>query len=261
MLNIAKIALFLLAVALLVAVSSATAAPGAAQPEPLKIGMLLTLSGNYASAGADCRAGITAALVDNAASSRLNVIYADSKADPTTAISEFRKLMDSDHVLAVYTHRSNIGMAIDPVSQTAGISLLGAVGNKLFAANNNYAFQIWPKSDEEGGFFAAEFKKRGYKNVALLFTQDEWTTSVSDAFRSKFLSLGGSLIFDQAVLPAEIDFRTLLLQVKEKSPDVIFIDALLPQIGLLVNLIEDRCVKIPFVVKEIHDGKAQKQPS
>ena len=212
---------------------AAVADPAAPQPEKLKIGELLTLSGSFASAGEDCRKGINAAVTDDPAA--LELVYADSKNDPSAAITEFRKLVSVDNVLAIYTHRSSMGMALNPVSLTAGIPLLGAVGHKDFAAGNKYAFQIWPKSDDDGNFLAQEFIKRGHKKVALVFTEDEWTTAVSQAFRLKYTELGGTIVFDQPVLPAETDFRTLVLQIKSKSPDAIFMNMLLPQIAPLIK--------------------------
>ncbi len=219
----------------LILLAMSQAATSKAEQNPVKVGMLLTLSGNYASAGADCQKGIEAALSMVPQQSRFEAVYGDSKADPTTAVGEFRRLTDSDGVVAVYTHRSNIGMTLDPVSEKSGVPLLGAAGNQNFAKNNKFAFQIWPKSDEEGEFVANEILKRGHKRVALLSTQDEWTTAIADSFRKRIVASGGTIVFDQAFLPAETDFRTPITQLKSKSPDAIFVDTLLPQIGPIVK--------------------------
>ncbi len=221
----------------LLALSLVTVNPAVADepesPAPIKVGMLLTLSGNYASAGEDCRKGIDAALAET--KSHLEVVYADSKADPSTAIGEFRKLTESDKVLAVYSHRSNIGMALNPVSAQASVPLLGAAGNHLFAKNNKFAFQVWPKSDEEGEFVASEFVKRGYKRIALLSTDDEWTSSIGESFRKKIAALGGTIVFDQSFIPADTDFRTAITMLKSKAPDAVFLDMLLPQLGPVIK--------------------------
>lgn len=65
------------------------------------IGMLLPLSGGYASVGADNRAGIDAALAERGNASGISFFFADSQADPRHSVSEFRKLQDYHHVLAV----------------------------------------------------------------------------------------------------------------------------------------------------------------
>lgn len=228
---------------LLCSASVATAQFSSHQQQQIKIGMLLTLSGPFASAGEDCRLGVNAALAIANSQSRFEIVFGDSKNDPTSAISEFRKMTDVDKVWAIYTHRGNVGMALNPASEKSSMPLLAAVGNKNFAKNNKFAIQIWPKSSEEGEFFANEFVEQGYKNVALIYTQDDWTTAVSDSFRDKYKALGGKILIDQSLVPTESDFKSLLLQVKSKQPEVVFFDALLPQIGPLVKQARELGVK------------------
>lgn len=215
---------------LLLTVSCVSFAIAETPQEKLKIGALLTLSGNFASAGEDSRRGIEAGLAVSEAQSRLEFIFADSKNEPHHSISEFQKLVNVDNVLAVYTHRSSIGMALSPISLRSAVPLLGAVGHKDFASGNSFAIQVWPRSDDEGGFVAEEFIRRGEMRAALIYTEDEWTSSVSDGFRERFLALGGTLVFDEPVLPAETDFRTQLLKIKSAAPDAIYMNVLLPQI-------------------------------
>lgn len=226
------IILLILTSALSVVTSSAMAESNSGVAK-LKVGAILTLSGKFSSAGEDCRKGIEAGVA--LGGFPIEVSYADSKNDPTTAISEYRRLTTLDNVAAVYTHRSSIGMALNPISRQSRTPLLGAVGNKDFAAQNDFALQVWPRSDEEGYFLANELIKRGLRRAALVYTEDEWTTAVSAAFREKYLSLGGSLVLDQAALPAEADFHTLLAQIKQRAPQAIFVNMLLPQLSPIVK--------------------------
>jgi branched-chain amino acid transport system substrate-binding protein len=128
--------------------SWAIADPAATPPEKLKIGMLLTLSGSFASAGEDCRKGAEAGLLVAGPQTPIDLIYADTKNEPTTAITEFQRLVRANLVVGVYTHRSSIGMALNPISLNAQVPLLGAVGHRDFARGNNFAFQIWPRSEQ-----------------------------------------------------------------------------------------------------------------
>ncbi len=210
---------------------SSFASPQGTEGAPLKLGAILTLSGNFAAAGDDSRRGIEAALASQGNVPRMEIVYADSRNEPSVAIAEYQKLTHVDQVMAVYTHRSSIGMALNPISLSDKFPLLGAVGHQDFAAKNEYAIQAWPRAHDEGNFVAEEFKKRGYKRVAVLYTEDEWTGSVSEGFRSHLKKLGVNLAFDQSVLPGEQDFRTHLAKLKATSPEAIYFNFLLPQIG------------------------------
>jgi len=226
--------------------SSAHAAPDSSPIERLKIGAILTLSGNLASAGEDSRRGIEAALVVAGPDIPIEFIYADSRNEPTVAISEFRKLVNVDRVAAVHAHRSTIGMALNPVSLKGAIPLLGAVGHQNFASGNDFAFQLWPPADVEGRFVADEFGKRKFKRVAVLNTEDEWTSAVTAGFRERLKELGITLAFDESFLPAEQDFRSRLLKLKASSPDAIYINLLLPQIAPAIKQAQEMNIDGPY---------------
>ncbi len=218
--------------------------PAAAEENnKLKAGMLLTLSGNFSSAGEDCRQGIEAAISISKRADAFDLIYADSKNEPSTAIGEFRRLTSINGTQAIYTHRSSIGMPLNPISEQAKIPLLGAAGHKDFAINNKYAFQVWPRSDHEGEFMAKKYIDLGYKKIALIYTDDEWTGAIAEGFRETYSKLGGEIVFDQSVLLSSTDFRTLLLKVKQKSPDAVYMNVLLPQIGPMIK--QARNIKLP----------------
>lgn len=187
-----------------------------------KVGMLLPLSGNYAAVGVDNRQGIEAALELSPYTGSLNIEYADSKADATVAVSEFRKLTNDEQVVAVYAMRGPVGMAINPISKAIGVPILGGVGNKDFAAMNEYAYQFWSTSDEEGRFLANALKSNRLMKVALLTAQDDWPVAVSKAFRERVKANNGSIVYDQEYIPSELDFRTAIAQLKSKAPDVVF---------------------------------------
>lgn len=232
--------------AVLVFSTSVAQAQKSPSPGRLKVGMLLTLSGSFATAGEDGRKGVEAGLAVAGARNLLEIIYADSRNEPATAISEFRRLVEVDQALAVYTHRGPIGMSLNPVSLKAAVPLLGCVGNKDFAAENEFALQLWPRSDEEGEFLAGEFIKRKYTRAVLIYTEDDWTGAVSRGFREKFLSGGGTLLLDQSVMPGEADFRTLLLKAKKSAPDAVYMNLLLPQIGAIVKQARELELAAPF---------------
>lgn len=169
----------------------------------------------------------------------LDIVYADSKADPVTGINEFRRLTDTENVFGVYVMRGAVGMPLNPLSQSSGVPLLGGAGNKDFSTVNKYAFQVWSRSDEEGTFLAQIFKDRGYDSVALLTVQDDWQSSVSDGFRAAIDKLGLKIVSDQEVIPSDSDFRSLLLKIKSSSPKAIFANLAVNQIAPFLRQARD----------------------
>lgn len=211
----------------------------------LKIGAILTLSGNFAAAGDDARRGIEAALSESDNANWLEVRYEDSRNEPSVAVAEFQKLVNVDGAAAIYTHRSSIGMALNPISLRGAVPLLGAVGHQEFATGNKFAIQMWPRAHDEGRFVADEFFGKRLKRIAVLWTEDEWTGSVTEGFRGRLKELGVEPVFDQSVLPGERDLRTQLLKLKASAPDVVYFNFLLPQIA--PALTQARALDVPGV--------------
>ena len=115
------------------------------------IGALIPLSGDYAPVGDDNRKGIELALAESGENSSVSVVFGDSRTDPKTAINELRKMVRTDGVLGAFAMRSPIGMAVNPVSKSLQIPILGGVGHSDFPKQNGYAWQMWSPSDYEGG--------------------------------------------------------------------------------------------------------------
>ena len=214
-------------------------------PDSAKVGVLLTMSGSFAAVGKDGREGVESALSMLGAGSKLSVQYSDSKSDPTTAVGEFRRLTTVEQVSGVYVFRGPIGAAVNPISRSSKVPLLGGIGNKDCTTVNEYAFQVWPRSDVEGAFLASKLKELGITDVAVITVQDDWTSSVSAGFREAFIAGGGKLVFDQEIIPTDTDFRTLLLQMSGKAPKAVFINVSIGQIGPILKQLKERDSKIP----------------
>jgi ABC-type branched-subunit amino acid transport system substrate-binding protein len=214
------------------------------KPQPV-FGFLSPLSGNYAALGEDNRQGIEVALKVSQSQIHPKIIYSDSKAEPAVAMSEFRKLTSSDKASAIFVMRSPVAMAVNPLSEASEFPILGGAGDKRFAEKNKYAFQIWSKSDEEGEFLANVFKSKNYDTAAIVTTEDDWTSSVTAGFVSKYKD-SGSLVINESVLPADNDFRTILLRAKKLSPKVIFANLGLAQIGPFIRQAREINLPIPI---------------
>lgn len=217
----------------------------AADPIP-KIGMLLPLTGNYAAVGSDNRQGIEVALDFAQARNRVEAAFADSKAEAVTAISEFRKLIETEQVVAVFAMRGPVGMAVNPISRELGIGLVGGVGNKDFTLGNPYAIQAWPDSEREGQFLANTFSDLGTKRVAIITSQDDWPVAVTKALLSELEAKNISITSRQEVLPSETDLRSYVSQMKRSSPEIIFANLSLTQIAPFLKFAREQRLSVPI---------------
>lgn len=205
--------------------------------EDISIGMLLPLSGEYEAVGKDTLSGIEAAKLEMKHSDKIQFIYADSKAQPLTSISEFKKFLSLPSVAGVFAFRGPVGMAVNPLSRENKLPLLGGVGNKDFTLLNDFGFQLWVPSHREGSFLANKIIEKKYTRIALITVQDDWPIAISQAIRE---SLGQSIVLDEEILPSDKDFKTLTTKLKATSPDAIILNIGLSQIGQSLRQIKEQ---------------------
>ncbi len=197
--------------------------------EKPKVGILIPLSGVFAELGSDSREGIETAL-SLVKIKNFQLVYGDSKADAITGVNEFRKLVKQDGVLGMFTIRSPVGMAINPISQTLGIPLLGAVGQRSFVPMNEFAWRTWTNALDEGIFLGEALIKSKFKKIAIVTTQDDWTNDVSLSLKARLRESNLELSTFE-VLPTEVDFRSIVSKIKTAGVEATVANLTISQLG------------------------------
>ncbi|MBO6858926.1 ABC transporter substrate-binding protein [Roseibium sp.] len=144
---------------------------GAAQAEPVKVGMITTLSGGGAGLGIDARDGFMLA-VKQAANKDLEVIIEDDQRKPDVAVQLADKMIQSDKVdVLTGIIWSNLAMAVVPsvtaqgkfyLSPNAGPSALAGKG-----CHPNY-FSVAYQNDNLHEAAGAYAKEAGFKKSFIL---------------------------------------------------------------------------------------------
>ena len=208
-----------------------------AQPSapPAKIGIMVELSGYNAMNGERCRQGFEAARETSPHTAALDFIYEDHGGDARTGVAAFKKLTGINKALAVITTRSQVGMAVNPLSAGLKIPLLGIIGHPDFLRLNPYAMRLYPSVQQEGESLAQAVWNAGYRRVAEINLQDEWNKSLAQAFEQALRRRGAEVVFADEVLATETDFSTLLTRLAAHAPDAVFVNSLPGQTGTLVR--------------------------
>lgn len=216
--------------------------PASTEKTPIKIGVILPLTGDAADYGKALQKGCEFAAEEVNASggvkgSRISLIIEDSKAKPVDAISAYRKLTTIDKVTMVIGDMfSATTLAIAPLAQKDGVVLLSPTASAPeIPATGDHVFTIYPSSTDDGVFlsrFAADKLKP--KTVIVLYVQADAMISCKKAFVEGLKTFGAVVSMESAFPPNTEDFRTLISQMREKKPDLVFIAAYLPEVSRLL---------------------------
>jgi len=220
----------------------------------VKVGVISPLTGPAASFGVSQKNGTELALEDINAKGGINgkkviAVYEDSQLDPNKALSAFKKLVSVDKVPVVIGQGSTTEiLALAPASDQSKIILVspGASGAKI-TGSGKYIFRLSP-SDAFQGTMAANFAaKKGFKKGAIIYVNNDWGNGLKDGFEKDFKLAGNEIVSSEAIEPASKDFKTVLVKIKTKSPDFVYIPIHPDQAGVLLKQAKELGAKLQFI--------------
>jgi len=225
-----------------------------AEEEVVKIGIIAPLSGPASTWGEQLRKGIELALDELNLDERklLRIIYEDSEADPKKAVSAVQKLISVDKVQAIIGPlSSNEVLSVAPIVEKAKVVLLTPTApHKDIAKAGDYIFRIYP-SDEKRSIMLADYTVRELtaKRVGVIYRGDEFGLAVKDEYiqRLKELGLKNNSIITERYEPGNTDFRTIILKVSIKNPEVVLIVGHSKELGFIVRQSHEMGFKPQFL--------------
>jgi branched-chain amino acid transport system substrate-binding protein len=210
--------------------SSSAAAKPAASGQPIKIGVLLPLTGPLSPISKDEQDGFNEYLrsINNSVAGRpIQVIYSDAEGKPDVGLAKAKQLVENDKVsllagvvstpvcyaLAPYVKSVQIPLAI-----TADCGAQGLTTDPKFASP--YLSRFTETNNQQFSPPADWAYKQGYRKAIVMTSDFGAGIEISDAFSSIFLERGGTLV--QEIHPAlgTNDFGPFLAQL-DKSADVL----------------------------------------
>lgn len=195
----------------------------AVQAEPLKVGMITTLSGGGAGLGIDVRDGFMLA-IKQADDKEIEVVIEDDQRKPDVAVQLADKLIQSDKVdVLTGIIWSNLAMAVVPsvtaqgkfyLSPNAGPSQLAGKG-----CHKNYFNVAWQNDAfyEAAGAWASE---NGVNSVFLMAPNYPAGQDAVNGFKRTFKGKVSAEVFTKL---GQTDYAAEIAQMKATEADVVFI--------------------------------------
>jgi branched-chain amino acid transport system substrate-binding protein len=201
------------------------------EPQEMRIGAVLPLTGDAALAGVNTREGIALAVdelnsrggIDGA---RIKVLYEDTQADPKVGVAAITKLISVDHVPYVIDNSiSSVTLAMAPIAEKNRVVLLatGATAPTISEAGE-YIFRIWNSDDLEGREMARyAIDSLRIAKVAVLYTNNDYGVGLKNVFhrelRERNLDLSAAEPFEQG----EQQYRSHLTKLMAARPGAIYV--------------------------------------
>jgi branched-chain amino acid transport system substrate-binding protein len=227
----------LAAVAAASVVSAAVAATASSRPaagQPIKIGISLSLSGDFSDPGKAVKRGyeLWAAYVNahgGVLGRQVQLKIVDDASNPNQAVSNYQNLITRDHVDLVFGPFSSLLTGPSAtVAKRYHYAFLEPAGGgpAVFALKLNNIFFVQPAPVVKcGDSFVAYMKtlpaSQRPKTAAYPSLDDPFSSPIADAMQSQFEKMGVKTVF-KTIYPAETtDMTPIIAKAISKKPDMI----------------------------------------
>lgn len=223
--------------------------------EFIKIGVIAPLTGDVATYGEWFKNAVEIAKKEinekgGVLGKKIETIYEDSKADPTTAVSVAQKLINIDKVHVILgPAASGATLAVAPIAEKAKIVLLTPISsNYKITYSGDYIFRIAP-SDALQGIIVAEwtYNKLGYKTAGILYVNNDYGDGLNREFAKNFEKLGGKVLIAESSAQNATDFRSQLAKIKNAKPDFVFVAVYPRETGHVAKQWKELGLEIPII--------------
>ncbi|WP_243360228.1 ABC transporter substrate-binding protein [Fundidesulfovibrio terrae] len=226
----------------------------------IKIGNVEPMSGPSASVGVQGKQAREMAIEEiNAAGgikslggAKLELVYADSKSDPTVGVSETERLINTEKV-NIMTGCWNSAVTY-PATQTAeryGVPFVVPVSvrDTITERGFKYVFRVAAKDSwwvrDQFRFLKDMQEETGVKmkTIAFVFENGDWGTGFAEKWRDLAKKDGYEIVLDEPYPSTATDLTPVVTKIKSANPDVLMLVSNAADAILMTNTLAEMKVK------------------
>jgi len=217
---------------------------GAFGADGLKVGVILPLTGKLAKFGEiEKRSFILAVDEINASGGvngkRIDLVIEDTTGKPHVGRSAIEKLISRDKVLVVGGgYSSSVTWAAVAVAQQRQVPFLVNTGSadRITEQSWEYIFRLNPPVSEYPKALGSFISEIGdVKTAVILYENTLFGQSGSKKFSKQCADLGLKVVMEEGYEAGAVDFKPLLVKVKAKKPDFLYMISYVMDASLLMR--------------------------
>ena len=251
--------------------SAACAALGnapAASSGPIKIGMVASLTGNYAPLGTNDKLaaqqivdGVNAKNGINGRKIDLEIV--DDGSDPNQSVIQFNKVIGDGAVAVLGPPQSTADLAIKPVANDKKMPTisLGAADDQVVPVTP-YMWMTAPLSSQVATVCVNFIKSQSKTKIAMLYdTKNAYAVAGHDATSKLLGSAGLQLVDDETFETTQTNFSPQFAKITEAKPDFLLVWATGAPPVVITKAWADMSTGIPLMMTAAEASTLYVQPS
>jgi branched-chain amino acid transport system substrate-binding protein len=202
---------------------------GSSGSGPIHLGLIADYTGQQSYLGPDMESGVRTALAAiNAAGGvmgrQVDLSTGDTVGDPVDAIPAFRKMISTNHVVAMVGPTSNEGPALLPIAKASKIPMFLQGGTTaLDHETNPFYFRTTVGDGSLGKAMAAYATSKHLMKAAFAFTTSTAAQTLVQPIKQAYTAKGGSVVAEVHLVPSASSYRSQIQTLMAAKPDVVFL--------------------------------------
>lgn len=228
--------------------------------EPLRIGVIVPLTGGLSEYGAAFRNGVNLAEAEDKDMSRkVRFLFEDSQYDNRLALTAFNKLSGPGGCTASFVWGSGPSESLAPLAQRRGYPLI-TIGEHTAALGRPSVITFTNPSVQFSSPLAKVLQMRGYRRIALVMTQITYFETLASNLKETLLP-GQELSVISLHQPTDNDFKTTIARLRAAKPDALGVLLSSGQVSQFYRQLEAQNLKLPTFGSDIFESSTEIQQS
>lgn len=235
----------------------ATAHTEAADKNPIKVGVSISLTTDYALAGLQQKAGIQMAAdeinraggVPGKGGNRpIELVYGDNAMSPTTAVNALNRILNDDPVAVLLSIRGTQVLPQLPLLERAKIAGLTISGTKkITQQGNNFIYRFYPDDGVTKPILTRYVvQKLGKKKIGIFHSAEDYGASGRDEIIKTLKELGLEPVAVESHQPTDKDFTAQLQKFRSSGAELILLQTFEAPSALILKQARQLNLGIPF---------------
>jgi len=201
----------------------------ATQEPPIRVGVTVSLSGEYAVSGKLELEGIQMWVHDinqrgALLGHRVELVYYDDKSSPATSARLYERLITQDKVdLLLGPYGSDITMAASTVAEQHNFPMVatGAASGDIWTRGYHNIFGVDAEADHYMDLLIESAAGAGLKTIALVYGDSDFPRRVAAGVRVQAAQHDMRIVFEKEYAPEKADYAGLVRAMKAARPDLV----------------------------------------
>jgi branched-chain amino acid transport system substrate-binding protein len=220
-----------------------------AEDGTVKVGVLASLTGNWAEIGRNIEQGVTLAGEEVKAKSgiigkklKFDVQDTDEEKSGAKVIGAYRHLQQQHIKFFVGPTGVPEIMALTPIATKDDMILLAPTSTNSFYRDSAKFFNASGDNYITTKAAAVRAYERGFRKVAIFGSLQPWENDQADIFKREFTTLGGSIVAEEYPAADQADLRMEATRISKAQPDAVFF-AIFNQVAIAAKALKQRNFK------------------